>query len=66
MLDGIEPAVAEIASKPSKRVRKLSKAKLGDNKDKLASEGKQAGGEHGAGDTGFVPVPDSLRDGQPK
>lgn len=54
--------VAEVAtSKPSKRVRKGSKTKPG---HELASGDSK--GEPPSGDTGFVPVPDSLRDGQPK
>lgn len=59
----LEPLVAEVAAdKPSKRVRKPSKPK----QDKTAGDGKQASNELGTGDTGFVPAPDSLRDGQPK
>jgi serine/threonine protein kinase len=60
----LEPLAAEAELKPAKRVRKPSKVKLDDPvAENLQPEGEQ---KPGSGKSGFVPAPDSLRDGQPK
>jgi hypothetical protein len=50
-------------------VRKPSKARLGEQvagDGNATSDHEQAGDEHRPGNTGFVPVPDSLRESKPK
>jgi serine/threonine protein kinase len=60
----LEPLAADAESKPAKRVRKPSKSKLGEPvAENLQPEGEQ---KPANGNSGFVPAPDSLRDGQPK
>lgn len=63
-LQPVEPVVEQPASKSSKRVRHKSVSKSSKPKPEKLASSKQ-GGEVGAGDTGFVPAPDSLRDSPP-